>query len=385
MPALVADDGEELLVRVVIDERRVDHDERLVVRAVGRGVQRRVVDDVDRGRARCASVVGALLGDLVDARELAVAHLHRVAEELVSPDLLEQPHGRWPPPARRASSARTPPASAGRRCRRTRGPSSPARLRRAPRFFSTKLSKSSCGALAMRRGPRSRYGVSKERKHVRLVPQTRGGALPCLSGPCSAASPSPNARPQKWKPSIFYAAAHEVGLRRWRLQRHGEGGDARRRHDADACDGPGRPGGPAEAPALGLGARRVQVHAGRQQRHRHERRGGQCSASQRVSWMASGRRSRGAPASPCTAPPSRRRGSRRPRALKVRARARRCACRVQVHRGAVGHRDPAREDGLPIGHEDNLVATRRGLRRGEAHGREGAPVDDHLACASAGR
>ena len=33
VPALVADDGAQLLVGVVIDERRVDDDERLVVRA----------------------------------------------------------------------------------------------------------------------------------------------------------------------------------------------------------------------------------------------------------------------------------------------------------------------------------------------------------------
>jgi hypothetical protein len=92
VPALVPEHGQELLVRVVVDERRVNHDERLFVRSVCRGVEARVVDDVD-DRRRDVQGVGALLDEGLDPRKLPVADLHRVSEELVSPDLLEHADG----------------------------------------------------------------------------------------------------------------------------------------------------------------------------------------------------------------------------------------------------------------------------------------------------
>ena len=55
VPALVADDREELLVGVVIDERRVHHDERVVVRAERAGVEDGAVDDEDLRHARSAA------------------------------------------------------------------------------------------------------------------------------------------------------------------------------------------------------------------------------------------------------------------------------------------------------------------------------------------
>ena len=86
--ALVTDDEAELLVGVLIHERGVDDDERLLVRAVRSGVHDRAARDVDlrRGDAEGAR---ALLGDGVDARELAIRHLHRVAEQVALLSLLE--------------------------------------------------------------------------------------------------------------------------------------------------------------------------------------------------------------------------------------------------------------------------------------------------------
>ena len=89
--ALVANHGEELLVGVVIDQRGVDHDERLLVGAVGGGVHDRAVDDVDL-RRRDVQRLRALHDQRVDARELPIGDADRVAEELALPDRLEHPH-----------------------------------------------------------------------------------------------------------------------------------------------------------------------------------------------------------------------------------------------------------------------------------------------------
>ena len=90
--ALVADDEPQLLVRVVIDERRVDDDERLLVRAVRAGVQHRAARDVDLRRGD-PERLRALLGDAVDAAELALRDLHGVAEEVALLALLEHADG----------------------------------------------------------------------------------------------------------------------------------------------------------------------------------------------------------------------------------------------------------------------------------------------------
>ena len=93
MAALVPDDREELLVGVMVDEGRVDHDEGLVVRPVGGRVEARVRDDVDLGR-RDVQRVGATLRDALDAWELPIGDAHSAAEELVLEDLLPHAHGR---------------------------------------------------------------------------------------------------------------------------------------------------------------------------------------------------------------------------------------------------------------------------------------------------
>jgi len=86
--ALVADDGLELLVLHVIDERRVNEDEGVVVGAVGARVQDGAVDDVDGGHGD-AEGLGALDDEAVDARELARSDLDRLAKELVLAERLE--------------------------------------------------------------------------------------------------------------------------------------------------------------------------------------------------------------------------------------------------------------------------------------------------------
>ena len=53
VPALVANHAEQLGVAEVIHERRVDEDERVLVGAVGGGVQVRVRDHVHGGHAGC--------------------------------------------------------------------------------------------------------------------------------------------------------------------------------------------------------------------------------------------------------------------------------------------------------------------------------------------
>jgi hypothetical protein len=73
----MADDGEQLLVGVLIDERRVHHDERVVVRPERPGVEDGAVDD-EHLRHRDLQRVAGRLGDPVDPRELTIADLHGV-------------------------------------------------------------------------------------------------------------------------------------------------------------------------------------------------------------------------------------------------------------------------------------------------------------------
>src|SRR5205814_2383448 len=88
--ALVPDDSAKLLVGIVIDERRVDEDERLFLGAKRASIQRRLVDDVDL-RDVDAELLAALLRQGLDARELSLGDANGMAEELSPPDLLPHP------------------------------------------------------------------------------------------------------------------------------------------------------------------------------------------------------------------------------------------------------------------------------------------------------
>jgi hypothetical protein len=87
--ALVADDGEELLVRVLVDQRGVDHHEGVFVRSQRSGVIRRIVDDKYL-RHRDLEGVRRSPGDPVNFRKLSLAHLDGMAQELMTADLLEE-------------------------------------------------------------------------------------------------------------------------------------------------------------------------------------------------------------------------------------------------------------------------------------------------------
>ncbi len=91
--ALVPDDGEELFVRIVIDERRVHDDERVVVGPEGGGIERGVIDDENLGRRDSQDSRGRL-GDPMDAWELTLADFDGIAEELMLPKLLEEANAR---------------------------------------------------------------------------------------------------------------------------------------------------------------------------------------------------------------------------------------------------------------------------------------------------
>src|SRR4051794_31233699 len=91
MPTLMTEDGAELFVRVVIDERRVDEDERLLVGAERARIQMGAVDDVDLGRLN-PELFRTLPRDPLNPRELAVGDPNGATEQLALPDLLPHPH-----------------------------------------------------------------------------------------------------------------------------------------------------------------------------------------------------------------------------------------------------------------------------------------------------
>lgn len=77
--ALVAHDGAELLVRVVIDEGRMHEDERLLLGPEGPRVHLRMIDDVDLLQID-AELLRALLHEALDAGELPLRDADGVAE-----------------------------------------------------------------------------------------------------------------------------------------------------------------------------------------------------------------------------------------------------------------------------------------------------------------